>query len=169
VPHPTQATNFRPISCYTVTYKVISKLLCKRLKQVLPDLINQSQGAFVQGHELLHNVLLCQELARGYDRKHISSGCLMKIDLKKAYDSVYWSFIIELLEGLNSPPPHIHQMDNSLPDHSELYHNTEWRSSRTILRGERAEIRGPSVPPSACLNNGIFVKSIESYKHKPII
>ena len=86
-----------------MVYKCISKLLSKRLKQVLPKIINQSQGAFIQGRELLFNVLACQEVARGYNRKNISPRCMMKIDLKKAYDSIHWPFIQELLTRLKFP------------------------------------------------------------------
>ena len=41
VDNPIYATDFRPISCYNVIYKFISKLLCTRLKEVLPHIINQ--------------------------------------------------------------------------------------------------------------------------------
>jgi len=41
-------------------------------KEVLPHLIDTGQGAFVKGRELLLNVMLCLELARGYNRKHVS-------------------------------------------------------------------------------------------------
>ena len=58
-PHPMSANDFRTISCYTVVYKIISKILCKRLKKVLPIITHPSQGAFEQGRELLYNVLLC--------------------------------------------------------------------------------------------------------------
>ena len=60
VPHPQSATKFRPISCCNVIYKAISKILCKRIKEVLPYIIEQSQGSFVKGRELLYNVLICQ-------------------------------------------------------------------------------------------------------------
>jgi len=96
-------TDFRSISCCTVLYKSISKLLCNWLKNVLPGLVNPSQGAFVQCREMLYDVLLSQELARGYNRKNISPRCIMKIDLKKAYDSVHWEFLKELLEALRFP------------------------------------------------------------------
>jgi len=43
----------------------------------------------MKGRELLFNVLLSQEIARGHGKKHITTRCMMKIDLKKAYDSVY--------------------------------------------------------------------------------
>ena len=103
VQHPTQASEFRPIACCNVIYKCISKLLSKRLKEVLPTVVNQSQGAFIPGRELLFNVLVCQEVARGYTRKNISPRCMLKIDLKKAYDSIHWTFIQELLSSLKFP------------------------------------------------------------------
>jgi len=101
VAHPQIALDFLPISCCNVLYKVISKLLSTRLKEVLPSLINHYQGVFVQGHEIIYNVLICQDIARGYQRKHISPSCMMKVDLKKAFDSAHWSFLEELLGAMH--------------------------------------------------------------------
>jgi len=53
---------------------------------------------------LLFNVLLCQDLARGYNRKHTPPCCIMKVDIHKAFDSVHWVFLKELLEALKFPP-----------------------------------------------------------------
>ena len=103
VQSPTSPNEFRPISCYNMVYKGISKPLCSRLKKVLPSFVANNQGAFVKGRELLHNVLLCQEIARGYVRKHISPRCTIKIDLKKAYDSVHWDAVRDILISLNFP------------------------------------------------------------------
>ena len=85
-------------------YKCITKLLCIRLKEVLPHRIDAGQGAFVKGRELLYNVMLCQDLARGYSRKHNSPCCIMKIGIHKAFDSVHWAFLKELLNSLKFPP-----------------------------------------------------------------
>ena len=103
VQHPSNASEFKPISCCNVVYKCISKLLSSRLKEVLPELISESSWAFIKGRELLFNVLVCQEVARGYERKNIAPRCMMKIDLKKAYDSIHWDFIQELLMNLKFP------------------------------------------------------------------
>jgi len=97
------AFDFKPIACYNLIYKTISKVLCSRLRKVLPNVINHSR-AFVDRRELLFNVLLCQEIARGYNRRKITSRCMMKIDLKKAYDSVHWDCVREILDGLQFPP-----------------------------------------------------------------
>jgi len=103
VSNPQKASDFRPISCCNVLYKVVSKLLSSRLKVVLPNLINQCQGAFVQGREIIYNVLICQDLARGYNRKHISPRCMLKVDLHKAFDSIHWNFVKDLLHALHFP------------------------------------------------------------------
>ncbi|KAJ8419799.1 hypothetical protein Cgig2_030528 [Carnegiea gigantea] len=66
--NPTQVKEFRPISCCNVIYKCIAKLLCTRLKEVLPHLIHQYQGAFVKERELLFNIFICQDIAKGYSR-----------------------------------------------------------------------------------------------------
>ncbi|XP_031121028.1 uncharacterized protein LOC116024277 [Ipomoea triloba] len=49
------------------------------------------------------NIFLAQELIRGYSRKRISPRCMIKVDLKKAYDTIDWDFIKEALEGLRFP------------------------------------------------------------------
>jgi len=67
-------------------------------------IINPSQGVFVKGRELLFNFLLYQNLVRGYNRKHVTPSCIMKVDLHKAFDSVHWDFIQEILKALKFPP-----------------------------------------------------------------
>ena len=89
VPQPHHARDFRPISCCSVIYKCIAKLMCNRLKEVLPHIIHHEQGAFIKGRELLFNVLISQDIVRGYTRQGISPRTIMKINLHKAFDSVH--------------------------------------------------------------------------------
>ncbi|XP_060972343.1 uncharacterized protein LOC115710535 [Cannabis sativa] len=103
VDSPASAIDYRPIACCNTLYKCISKMICSRLSEVLPDLIHSNQGAFVRKRSLAHNVLIFQDLLKGYTRKHISARCLMKVDLSKAYDTVDWEFIMDLLKGLCFP------------------------------------------------------------------
>lgn len=67
-PGASKITAFRPISCLNTIYKVISRLLVKRLKPILPSLILPSQRAFVKGRLLMENTTLVGELVNGYHK-----------------------------------------------------------------------------------------------------
>ncbi|XP_028097019.1 uncharacterized protein LOC114296888 [Camellia sinensis] len=80
------------------------KIIANRIKTVLPDLVDPVQSAFVQGRRISDNIFLSQELMRGYHRKSPTPKCAMKVDIMKAYDSVRWEFIIDILKAIAFPP-----------------------------------------------------------------
>uniref|UniRef100_A0A803P4Q5 Reverse transcriptase domain-containing protein n=1 Tax=Cannabis sativa TaxID=3483 RepID=A0A803P4Q5_CANSA len=101
--NPTKAVDYRPIACCTTIYKCVSKLICMRLPQVLPLIVNQNQGAFVQGRSIAHNVIILQDILKNYKRKNISPRCTLKVDISKAYDTVSWEFLEALLNTYKMP------------------------------------------------------------------
>ncbi|XP_074315299.1 uncharacterized protein LOC141651488 [Silene latifolia] len=86
--NPTSVLEFRPIACCNTIYKCLSKVICNRVSKIMPDIIKERQGGFVKGRNIVDNVLICQDLVRLYNRRAASPRCLVKTDLKKAYDSV---------------------------------------------------------------------------------
>ena len=54
--------HFRPISLCNFYYKIISKILVMRLRQILPKLIDPAQAAFVPERWIAENVVLAQEV-----------------------------------------------------------------------------------------------------------
>ena len=101
--HAPTVGDFRPIACCNVTYKVITKIIASRLGPVLDTIVDQAQAAFVEGRSMTENIHLAQELLRQYNRKRVSPRCLLKIDLRKAYDSIDWKFLENVLTGLGFP------------------------------------------------------------------
>ena len=55
---PNRMTELRSISLYNVGCKIISKVLCQRLKRILPLLISETQSAFVSGRLISDNILI---------------------------------------------------------------------------------------------------------------
>ncbi|KAJ9697646.1 hypothetical protein PVL29_006989 [Vitis rotundifolia] len=90
-------SDFRPISLITCLYKVIAKVLSTRLRGVLHETIHSTQGAFVQGRQILDAVLIANEIV-DEKRRSGEEGVVFKIDFEKAYDHVKWDFLDHVLE-----------------------------------------------------------------------
>ncbi|KAG7587002.1 Reverse transcriptase domain [Arabidopsis thaliana x Arabidopsis arenosa] len=103
IPNASSTSDFRPISLCNTVYKVISKLLAGRLQALLPHVISKAQSAFLKGRLLAENVLLASEIVEGYGRKNIGPRGMLKVDLRKAFDSVSWDFIIETMKAMHFP------------------------------------------------------------------
>ncbi|XP_074315182.1 uncharacterized protein LOC141651365 [Silene latifolia] len=92
-----------PIACCNTIYKCLSKVLCARLGQVLPDVVSASQNAFIKGRDIVGNILICQDLIKLYKRKSCSPRIMMKLDLQKAYNSVEWCFMEGMMKAIRFP------------------------------------------------------------------
>ena len=103
VPNPESMHDYRPISCCNTIYKCITKIIASRIKMCLPDIINPSQSAFVHGRSIADNVLITQDLMHNYHRNNGRPRCALKIDIKKAYDTIGWSCVIDILSRLGTP------------------------------------------------------------------
>ncbi|CAN1136998.1 Transposon TX1 uncharacterized 149 kDa protein [Linum perenne] len=100
----TDMKDYRPISCCNVIYKVISKVLANRLSRALPSLIGLDQSAFVKGRLIRDNVLLAREMLRSYNKSCVSPRCALKIDIMKAFDSVEWGYLLDIMAAMGIPP-----------------------------------------------------------------
>lgn len=108
VKSPSHMSDYMPISCCSVIYKCITKFLSEKLRLVLPHLVSETQGAFVFGRSILHNILLCQDIIKMYKSSQKQKCCMMKIDMHKAYYSVCWEFLEDMMKALQFPPRFIH-------------------------------------------------------------
>ena len=88
--------NWRPISLLNIIYKIASGTIANRLKSVLNKLINKDQTGFLSGRYIGEITRLIYDLMQ-YTEENDIPGLLFIIDFKKAFDSVSWKFISEVL------------------------------------------------------------------------
>lgn len=96
-------SNFRPISCCSTIYKVIARILKKRLKLFVPEAVQMNQVGFLKGRFLCENVLLASELVSGFHKRGTTTRGCLQIDLTKAYDNLSWDFLLNILQALELP------------------------------------------------------------------
>jgi len=99
VKDPNTLDQFRPISLVGAIYKIITKVLSCRIKEVLPLVIDENQSAFLKDRRMLDSVLMANEVVEKV-RRSSRSGLCLKVDYEKTYDSVRWKFLLDMLQRL---------------------------------------------------------------------
>ncbi|GJT47678.1 RNA-directed DNA polymerase, eukaryota [Tanacetum coccineum] len=88
--------DYRPISLIGSLYKIIAKILANRLVNVLGDIVNEVQSAFITNRQILDGPFILNELFQWCKSKKKQS-LIFKVDFVKAYDSVRWEFLDDIL------------------------------------------------------------------------
>jgi len=96
---PSSLDQFRPISLVGVIYKIITKILSRRMKKVMLMIIDDCRSAFISGRGLTDSVVMANEILEEI-KLNRRSGLCFKVDFEKAYDSVRWSFLFDMLRRL---------------------------------------------------------------------
>ena len=106
--------NWRPITLLNTVYKLASSCIAERLKSVLSYLIDSDQTGFIPGRFIGENCRLIYDIMHFTEENDIP-GILLLIDFEKAFDSISWSFLYEVLRYFN--------FGNSIIDWVKTFYN----------------------------------------------
>ena len=100
-PKPNKISNFHPISLRNVIYKSITKVISNKLKPLLPSIISDTQGAFVQVRLIADNILTAFEVLHAMRVNRATKGWMApKLDVSKAFDHVKLSFLSNIMSRM---------------------------------------------------------------------
>jgi hypothetical protein len=83
-------------------YKILAKLLANRLHQVMGTVISGTQSVFVKDRQILDGILVANEVV-DEARKLKKELLLFKVDFKKAFDSVDWGYLDDVMGKMAFP------------------------------------------------------------------
>ncbi|KAM0911464.1 hypothetical protein ACQ4PT_013479 [Festuca glaucescens] len=98
-PEALEIKDFRPISLVHSFAKLFSKIIANRLRPRLGELVSMNQSAFIKHRSLHDNFVLVRQVARKINMRR-QTGVLLKLDIARAFDSISWSFLFEVLRRM---------------------------------------------------------------------
>ena len=80
-------------------YKIASKTVAKRLREILSEVISKEQLVFVPGQLINDNIITTYECMHFMKKKRARDGCFcaLKLDIGKAYDRLEWDYLQKVM------------------------------------------------------------------------
>jgi hypothetical protein len=95
--------DYRPISLIHIFAKLVAKTLASRLAPRMESLVDRNQCAFIRKRCIHDNFMLVQQTARFLHRMK-EPRVMLKLDIARAFDSVSWGFLVEVLRKMGFGP-----------------------------------------------------------------
>lgn len=91
--------NYRPIALANFQFKIITKVLADRLAFVAPTIISENQRGFIHGSNIADCICITSEAINLLDKKIFGGNLALKIDVRKAFNTMVWKFLLQVLQA----------------------------------------------------------------------
>uniref|UniRef100_A0A3Q3H395 Reverse transcriptase domain-containing protein n=2 Tax=Kryptolebias marmoratus TaxID=37003 RepID=A0A3Q3H395_KRYMA len=112
---PLDCSSFRPISLLNVDYKIVAKVLARRLENILPKIINPDQAGFIKMRYGTDNIRRVLNVVQ-YLNTHKKPAVIVSLDAEKAFDRVEWQFLFQVLHKFGLGPNFINLVKSFYSD-----------------------------------------------------
>lgn len=103
---PHDIRNYRPITLLNTDYKILTRILTKRIEKGMKEFVSAEQNGFVPGRQITDNTWLCKLLQAYLDEKD-EPGMFLFLDLEKAFDRVSHQYLLQAVEAAGLPPGYV--------------------------------------------------------------
>lgn len=102
--NPSSLTDYRPISLRNADYRLLSRILVRRLNPLLPSCLPPSQLAFIPGRRSEEGGRFLRFLIEYAEELGLPHAAFLSLDQEKAYDLVDREWIIAVYRAFGAPP-----------------------------------------------------------------
>uniref|UniRef100_A0A3B3B8H2 Reverse transcriptase domain-containing protein n=1 Tax=Oryzias melastigma TaxID=30732 RepID=A0A3B3B8H2_ORYME len=95
-----ECSSYRPISILNQDYRLFTSILARRIEEILPDIISLDQTGFIKNRQTQDNIRRTLHVLHQI-HKNQEKALMVGIDAEKAFDSVRWDFLYQVLEQFN--------------------------------------------------------------------
>ena len=89
VANPETTAQFRPINLCNTLYKIVPKILVKRMRPILQRIIHPTHSAFNPDCTIHDNILIAHEIINKFKHFKGKKGYVaLKLDMEKTYDRI---------------------------------------------------------------------------------
>ena len=92
--------NWRPLSLLNTDYKILAKVLAKRLEVILPLIIDDDQTGYIKSRYIGQNIRTIEDII-SFTETYQLPGIILSVDFAKAFDTLNWHFIDVALQKFN--------------------------------------------------------------------
>lgn len=90
---------FQPIALANFEFKVITKIMADRLASVAAKIISKQQRGFIKRMSIVDCICTASEVINMLDHKSYGGNVALKFDIKKAFDTMNWYFLLQVLSS----------------------------------------------------------------------
>ncbi|MCO5581578.1 hypothetical protein L7F22_035466 [Adiantum nelumboides] len=95
--------DWRPITLMPVVYKLVAKMLVHRVREILHRGLHPHQYGFIPRRHIVDNIVNAM-IAIEYAKYSSQDVLVLQVDIAKAFDSVRWNFISQIMSRLGFGP-----------------------------------------------------------------
>ena len=147
-----QIENYRPLSLACTDYKILAKVITNRIRPTLREIIGTEQQGFVDGGDIIGNVILVKEIIE-YCNETDTEAYVLMMDFKKAYDRVDRETIEQTMRKMNYG-------ENILKLIKLLYTGSQATIITNEMKGENFKTKG-GVKQGCPLSPYLFIIALE--------
>ena len=136
--------NWRPITVTNVDYKILTKLLARRLQGVMKKIVHENQSGFIKGRNITTHIRLLDDLIKYADNEQLG-GIVVSLDYKKAFDTIDKECIVAALKKFNFGAQFIKFISTILSKTESAVKNGGWLSE--WFQTDRGVRQGCCVSP----------------------